>query len=212
MQLRSLHHAPLPAQPARGSLTGARSLPLPGQPPTDPRLSELAPSRGLRAASAPPLPAVAAPERRGSELRAARRGPQPPPPELFMAAHQQSRIQAYLEKNKIGPLFEVRCRRLLRRGGLVSPATAARVRAGTGTSSSLGRAPPAPFALPHRTCALSRLPLPCPRVPELRAALPACPAASLGLWLLQHRRLVEQVPLRPPARFPDAPRRWWDGD
>lgn len=27
---------------------------------------------------------------------------------LSMASHQQSRIQAYLEKNKIGPLFEVR--------------------------------------------------------------------------------------------------------
>lgn len=33
---------------------------------------------------------------------------QPPPPELLMASHQQTRIQAYLEKNKIGPLFEVR--------------------------------------------------------------------------------------------------------
>lgn len=45
---------------------------------------------------------------------------QPPPPELFMASHQQTRIQAYLEKNKIGPLFEVRCAlagRLLRGGG-----------------------------------------------------------------------------------------------
>lgn len=36
-----------------------------------------------------------------------------------MASHQQTRIQAYLEKNKIGPLFEVRCAlagRLLRGG------------------------------------------------------------------------------------------------
>lgn len=29
-------------------------------------------------------------------------------PAVSMASYQQSRIQAYLEKNKIGPLFEVR--------------------------------------------------------------------------------------------------------
>lgn len=79
------------------------------------RLPELAPSRRRGSAAAlsrgiSPCAAGSAepPAARGTAAAAGGDQLEPPPPEPFMASHQQTRIQAYLEKNKIGPLFEVR--------------------------------------------------------------------------------------------------------
>lgn len=87
---------------------------------------------------------------------------QPPPPELLMASHQQTRIQAYLEKNKIGPLFEVR-----------------RAPPGPLPCPALPCSAPCPRAPPPRPAA--RLPL-C-RVaagPEGQVPLPAQPGDAAG--------------------------------
>lgn len=71
-----------PSSPLRGS-RGSRA---PGPAPVQ-RKAGVSPGRGARPHSLPLSPW---------------------PFGLSMASHQQSRIQAYLEKNRIGPLFEVR--------------------------------------------------------------------------------------------------------
>lgn len=71
------------------------------------------PSSPLRGSPGSRAPGPAPVQRKAgvSPGRGARSHPLPLPPWPFglsMASHQQSRIQAYLEKNRIGPLFEVR--------------------------------------------------------------------------------------------------------
>lgn len=90
-------------------------------------LSELAALRGLPGCGRPIRLPVAGPDPHAGEPRLLSSCPSPSPGRrrasprqrrvqparcvasaVSMASYQQSRIQAYLEKNKIGPLFEVR--------------------------------------------------------------------------------------------------------
>lgn len=67
---------------------------------------------------------------------------------LSMASYQQSRIQAYLEKNKIGPLFEVR-----RCGGRGAQTKAERQEGSKNREQTSGRG--APVALVHWHCSVT---------------------------------------------------------
>lgn len=105
--------------------------------------SPLRGSRGSRAPGPAPVQRKAGVSLgRGARPRALPLAPWPFA--LSMASHQQSRIQAYLEKNRIGPLFEVRrwgaggptC---LRKKGCRTPR-----REGQGEKGDAGGAPPWP--------------------------------------------------------------------